>query len=259
MFSGIIIVALPITVIGANFEKQYEKQFFQDEIVSSCTTDQGLVNYAKLSEIFTDLDMRGNLRVKLPKDDEELRTLVRRYDLSDDGKLDPDDWGALIMDCVCEAHEFTDVTIEKVVKDVHELKEELIQMNHFIFAYKEETEQQYQELRTLLLGGSVPAAISTASTAEAPRGPQVPDASFKSSSAALAAETSKFAGAKLVGATSNWGAGGGAMMAHDDVVPITSSPPSPSADETPPPILGEGAEFLQGSLSRASPSEGLRA
>lgn len=131
--------------------------------------------------------------------------------------------------------------------------------NHFIFAYKEETEQQYQELRTLLLGGSVPAAISTASTAEAPRGPQVPDASFKSSSAALAAETSKFAGAKLVGATSNWGAGGGAMMAHDDVVPITSSPPSPSADETPPPILGEGAEFLQGSLSRASPSEGLRA
>ena len=82
MFSGIIIVALPITVIGANFEKQYEKQFFQDEIVSSCTTDQGLVNYAKLSEIFTDLDMRGNLRVKLPKDDEELRTLVRRYDWS---------------------------------------------------------------------------------------------------------------------------------------------------------------------------------
>ena len=27
MFSGIIIVALPITVIGANFEKQFEKQF----------------------------------------------------------------------------------------------------------------------------------------------------------------------------------------------------------------------------------------
>ena len=26
MFSGIIIVALPITVIGANFEKQFEKQ-----------------------------------------------------------------------------------------------------------------------------------------------------------------------------------------------------------------------------------------
>jgi len=258
MFSGIIIVALPITVIGANFEKQYEKQFFQDEIVSSCTTDQGMVNYAKLAEIFTDLDMRGNLRVKLPKDDEELRALVRRYDLSDDGKLDPDDWGALIMDCVCEAHEFTDVTIEKVVKDVHELKEELIQMNHFIFAYKEETEQQYQELRTLL-GGSEFAAISTASTAEAPRGPRVPDASSQRSSAAPAEETSKLAGAKLMG-VSNWGAGGGAMMANDDVVPITSSPPSPSAAEPQPSTFGEGAEILPpGSPSRASPSEGLRA
>merc|ERR1719409_2488747 len=45
MFTGIIIVALPITVIGANFEKQFEKQFFTDELVSQVTLEDGTVDY----------------------------------------------------------------------------------------------------------------------------------------------------------------------------------------------------------------------
>ena len=114
MFSGIIIVALPITVIGANFEKQFEKQFFTDELVGQVTAEDGSVNYPKLMELFKQLDQRGNLLVPIPKDEAALQALVAEYDVQGKGKLDQEDWASFILDCVCEAHEFTAVTINKV-------------------------------------------------------------------------------------------------------------------------------------------------
>jgi len=160
MFSGIIIVALPITVIGSNFEKQYEKQFFQDSIVEECSNADGTVNYDKLEDILRDLALRGNLRegVSLPQTRRELEQLVMRYDVqrqaSDAGsvKLDADDWAAFIMDVVCEAHDFTEETINKVVVDVHNLKKDLHSMRQVIADYQAASDLQYEQLRSLLSG-----------------------------------------------------------------------------------------------------------
>ena len=39
MFSGILILAMPITVIGANFANAYEQQTFEEKVISTCTRD----------------------------------------------------------------------------------------------------------------------------------------------------------------------------------------------------------------------------
>ena len=216
MFSGIIIVALPITVIGeqhtrthmhplsdvrspcpaslpllaclachkllrsgdakgANFEKQYEKQFFQDAVVDACTTVDGFVNYPKLQEILTDLYIRGNLLIGLPEGEDALRKLVERYDVQQRGRLDAEDWAALIMDCVCEAHEFTDLTVQKMVVDVHSLKEEVGSLASAIADYRQESDHQFQQLHALINGGSPPPPRIPA--------PQLPAPSYDANSA----------------------------------------------------------------------------
>jgi len=164
MFSGIIIVALPITVIGSNFEKQYEKQFFQDSIVEECTKADGTVDYDTLEEILADLSLRGNLRegVALPTSREELESLVMLYDVqhcaseAQKVKLDAEDWGAFIMDIVCEAHDFTEETINKIVVDVHKLKKDVNSMRELITDYRHATDYQFEQLRALVCGEPPP-------------------------------------------------------------------------------------------------------
>lgn len=114
MFSGILIVALPITVIGANFEKQFEKQFFCDALVEEVVMEDGTVDYQKLMALFQQLDQRGNLLVPLPQSEDALRELVSQYDMTKNGHLDNDDWACLIMDCMCDAHDFAEATLHKV-------------------------------------------------------------------------------------------------------------------------------------------------
>lgn len=114
MFSGIIIVALPITVIGANFEKQFEKQYFADALTSAVVLEDQSVDYHELWSLMEKLNMRGNLLIPMPASITDLKELVAQYDVQRKGKLDSEDWGCFILDVVCEAHEFTAVTINKV-------------------------------------------------------------------------------------------------------------------------------------------------
>ncbi len=193
MFSGIIIVALPITVIGSNFEKQFEKQFFQDSIVDECSRTDGTVDYDKLEEILRDLALRGNLRegVSLPQTRAELEALVMQYDVQHREtdplkvKLDPEDWGAFIMDVVCEAHDFTEETINKVVVDVHKLKGDVASMRELLGQYQAESDHQYAQLRALLCGEEPPPPpeqLGGPISESASGGPRTaPDASHSSS------------------------------------------------------------------------------
>ena len=43
-----------------------------------------------LLKVLTELHVRGNLRVKLPKDEAAVKELVGRYDVQQQGKLDPE-------------------------------------------------------------------------------------------------------------------------------------------------------------------------
>ena len=156
MFSGIIIVALPITVIGANFEKQFEKQFFSEELVAQVTKEDGTVDYAKLLDLFRQLDQRGNLLVPIPASEDALRELVLEYDVQRKGRLDQEDWASLIMDTVCEAHEFTAVTINKVVVDMHNLKTEIGSLRDEVNEYRQTADDQYRYLKAALLGEELP-------------------------------------------------------------------------------------------------------
>jgi len=156
MFSGIIIVALPITVIGANFEKQFEKQFFSDELVAQVTKEDGTVDYGKLMDLFRQLDMRGNLLIPIPVDEEALKALVLEYDVQGKGRLDSEDWASLIVDCVCEAHDFTAVTINKVVVDMHNLKSDVATLRDDVDTYRQSSDHQYHLLKAALLGQELP-------------------------------------------------------------------------------------------------------
>ena len=156
MFSGIIIVALPITVIGANFEKQFEKQFFADQLVNEVTKEDGTVDHAKMMDLLRTLDMRGNLQVPLPASEADLAELIAQYDVQGKGRLDNDDWASFIMDTMCEAHEFTGETINKLVLDVDRVREEARSLREQVSACRRASDSQYEELRALLLGEPPP-------------------------------------------------------------------------------------------------------
>ena len=49
------------------------------------------------------------------------------------GKLDTEEWGFLLADCVCEAHEFTTVTTNKVVDEVNVLNEEVCARAYILY------------------------------------------------------------------------------------------------------------------------------
>ena len=221
MFSGIIIVALPITVIGANFEKQFEKQFFTDELVQQVTLDDGTVDYAKLMELFKQLDQRGNLLVPIPKSEQELKVLVAEYDVQGKGKLDQEDWASFILDCVCEAHEFTAVTINKVVVDVHRLKTEVASLREELELYRLNSDHQYEELKAMLLGEEPPRPMPPRLTGESAPGGSESVASPAAARPTPAAEAKPGAAATPVAVApsgTNGGAGVGTRSAAERVL-----------------------------------------
>jgi hypothetical protein len=156
MFSGIIIVALPITVIGANFEKQFEKHFFADQLVEEVSKEDGSVDYTKMLALMRTLDLRGNLQIPLPENEAELAELVSEYDVQRKGRLDSDDWACFIMDNVCEACEFNSFTVNKLVVDVCQLRSEVVQLRAALDQQRATCDAQHEQLRALLLGQEEP-------------------------------------------------------------------------------------------------------
>jgi len=255
MFSGIIIVALPITVIGANFEKQYEKQFFQDAIVEECSTHDGYVNYVKLRQILHDLHVRGNLRIPLPEDDEELKKLVDQYALQEPGKLDPEDWGAFLVDNVFEAHEFTDVTIQKVVADVHELKQDMAEMHAFVAGYREASDAQFLQLRALICGEKPP---ETADAVLRGSDSLTPSAATQNAREILAAAKAKWVDSPSSGDSQIKGDGEHRHGVHVEgrELPQSTSLPAPAAPLT---ALGGASSLSSSSSSAAAAAAALSA
>ena len=132
MISGILILAMPITVIGANFANAYEKQTFEESVISSCTRmilpgeahkgePEGteVVDLERLMGFLRDLELRGNLAVERPKDLAALQQLLNEYDAKGDGvyKMQKREWQAFLKDCVMDAKDFTGVTVSKLAQD----------------------------------------------------------------------------------------------------------------------------------------------
>jgi len=161
-FTGIIIVALPITVIGSNFEKQFDKQDFLEELCEQVTYEDGTCDYGALLKKFRVLDQQGHLLIPMPADEEAMKKMVLEYDVGGQGVLEEADWASLIMDTVCEAHEFTAVTVNKVVIDMSNLQADAKGLADEFHAYQRETDHQYEQLKAMLFGEEEPPALQPA-------------------------------------------------------------------------------------------------
>lgn len=158
MISGILILAMPITVIGANFANAYEKQTFEQNVITTCTREitscearkgdpEGteVVDLERLMGFLRDLELRGNLKIEKPKDMKALEELLDEYDAKGDGvtKMQKREWQAFLKDCVMDAKDFTGVTVSKLAQDVDELRRDLR-------CTKDAVEAMHAEVRELL-------------------------------------------------------------------------------------------------------------
>merc|ERR1719473_1657355 len=85
MLSGVLILALPITVIGSNFAKMVE--MFEDDAAVYSMTDvdgDGLVDEMELREFLTRKKKEGVLRRDV---DTRVSTLMEKYDPQGNGTL----------------------------------------------------------------------------------------------------------------------------------------------------------------------------
>ena len=86
-----------------------------------------VVDLERLMGFLRDLELRGNLAVERPKDLAALQQLLNEYDAKGDGvyKMQKREWQAFLNDCVVDATEFTSLTVQKLARDVNDLREEL--------------------------------------------------------------------------------------------------------------------------------------
>ena len=86
-----------------------------------------MVDLDKLMAFLRDLELRGNLKIPRPKNMHALERLLAEYDAKGDGvtKMQKREWQAFLNDCVVDATEFTSLTVQKLARDVNDLREEL--------------------------------------------------------------------------------------------------------------------------------------
>lgn len=137
MIAGILIIAMPITVIGDNFSKAYDSQSFEEELIARCTRpvtareakpgmEEGtdMIQLEVLLQLLRELELRGNLKVQRPKDIEALTRLLAEYDAGGDGvlRMQQREWRVFLHDVVIDPSEFTSATVSKLARDVHNAK-----------------------------------------------------------------------------------------------------------------------------------------
>jgi len=151
MFCGMIVLALPITVIGQNFSKQYELNAFQQGVIRECAEKKGGINLEKLLSFMRNLDARGNLRVPLPESPADLQqVLIQGGYMHENGKVDGSDWQALIHDFVLDASDFQGATIQKMLMDMRDAQDALQQLHQRVEQFSTTGERQYDALIALL-------------------------------------------------------------------------------------------------------------
>ena len=126
MFCGIIILALPITVIGTNFANQYEQQRFERMAERACCVDgarrlQGDVDLGKLLKYMQDLEKTGNLKIPCPTDTDALQKLLAAHDGNKVGRIDQGEWKAFLKANVVTPSASQEATLKKIAIAVDDL------------------------------------------------------------------------------------------------------------------------------------------
>jgi len=134
MIAGILIIAMPITVIGDNFSKAYDSQSFEEELIARCTRqvsareakpgmEEGtdMIQLEVLMQLLRELELRGNLKVQRPKDIQALTKMLAEYDAGGDGvlRMQEREWRVFLHDVVIDPSDFTNATVSKLARDVH--------------------------------------------------------------------------------------------------------------------------------------------
>ena len=164
MFCGILILALPISVIGSNFARQYDRLSFEMESQSKVGSGKGRIDVARLREFLLDLDIKGTLKVEAPKTLADAQAILDRYDVDHKGKLDPKQWQGLIQEPVVDPSEFTDTTVLKLAQELHKVRADLDDIGTSLRDHVTRQEAATQEMRTLLqlLAGKKPSTTDDA-------------------------------------------------------------------------------------------------
>jgi len=118
MLSGVLILALPITVIGSNFAKMVE--MFEDDAAMYSMTDMdgdGLVDEMELREFLTKKRKEGVLRKDI---DVKVSTLMEKYDPQGNGTLTMPEFLEL-------QREVIDQTVLDPAQEVHDMHTKVTQ------------------------------------------------------------------------------------------------------------------------------------
>jgi len=100
MFSGVIVLALPITVLGSNFSKLVE--MYEDEAAEyafSDMNDDGMIDENELREFLVNKKREGTLRRDV---DTRVPTLFAKYDPDKNGVLSPAEFSLLQRDLIVQ-------------------------------------------------------------------------------------------------------------------------------------------------------------
>ena len=156
MFCGILILALPISVIGSNFARQYARQQFEQEAQKAVREGHGQrekdkVNAKRLREFLLTLDIHGSLKVPLPQTDDAAQAIIDQFDPTKQSKLDTKQWQALLQDTVIDPSEFTDTTILKLASDLHKARAEVSELQQMMRQQATRSDEQISELRGMLV------------------------------------------------------------------------------------------------------------
>jgi len=170
MFCGILILALPISVIGSNFARQYDRLQFemdaQKAVRGEGKDSRDRVDAKRLREFLVGLEIQGSLKVPLPKDAAEMQEIINEFDPSKQSKLEPKQWQALIQRLVVDPSEFTDTTVLKLARDLYHVRHQVIDLAQLVKANQAKSDAQMAELKAMLASMGAKSGASGAAAAD---------------------------------------------------------------------------------------------
>ena len=80
-----------------------------------------MIQLEVLMQLLRELELRGNLKVQRPKDIGGLTKLLAEYDAGGDGvlRMQQREWRVFLHDVVIDPSDFTNSTVSKLARDVH--------------------------------------------------------------------------------------------------------------------------------------------